>query len=200
VKVGQTNLFSPKNVDWNKTLAFSYGYPTKIYLNPRFKNERVKIIEEIKKELLKIKIPGSELPVVKRIYTKDEIYHGPYIDRAPEIVIELNEPPHYFEIEEKDQKPLLIQYGHRMDGIVLCYGEGIRRGSKINNATIYDVAPTILHMFNVPIPKDMDGRVLKGIFDENSEFYKREVVYSETVGERERIKTKIAKLRALKKF
>ena len=28
---------------------------------------------------------------------------------------------------------------------------------------IVDIAPTILHMFNVPIPRDMDGRVLKEI-------------------------------------
>ena len=48
----------------------------------------------------------------------------------------------------------------------------IQRLKKIN-AKIYDLAPTILHIFNVPIPSDIDGRVLTEIFKEDSEYSKR---------------------------
>lgn len=40
---------------------------------------------------------------------------------------------------------------------------------KIKNAKIIDLTPTILHLFNIPIPDDMDGRVLTECFEEDSE-------------------------------
>jgi len=45
---------------------------------------------------------------------------------------------------------------------------------------------------SVPIPKDMDGRVLKEIFKPNSEFAK--------VGEKERVKDRIKQLKELGKI
>ncbi|WP_193383885.1 hypothetical protein [Pyrococcus yayanosii] len=66
---------------------------------------------------------------------------------------------------------------HRLNGIFLAYGPGIKKGYKIENAKIYDIAPTILHIFGLPIPNDMDGRVLMEIFEEDSEFAKRKPKY-----------------------
>ena len=63
---------------------------------------------------------------------------------------------------------------HRLNGIFLAYGCGIKKGYKIEGAKIYDIAPTILHIFGLPIPSDMDGRVLMEIFELDSEFAKRE--------------------------
>ena len=46
----------------------------------------------------------------------------------------------------------------------------------------------------VPIPEDTDGRVLKEIFEEESELAKKEILYQKTY-ERERIKEKIKGLK-----
>ena len=54
------------------------------------------------------------------------------------------------------------------------------------------MAPTILHMFGIPIPKDMDGRVLKEIF--KGELAMQEIKYQE-IDERNRIKKKLRELR-----
>jgi hypothetical protein len=59
---------------------------------------------------------------------------------------------------------------HRIDGIFLASGPGIRHepnGIEISGATIYDIAPTILHALGLPVGKDMDGHVLTDIFDES---------------------------------
>jgi hypothetical protein len=40
-------------------------------------------------------------------------------------------------------------------------------------ATVMDIAPTILHTLNIPIPHMMDGNVLRNIFDTNSVLYNR---------------------------
>jgi predicted AlkP superfamily phosphohydrolase/phosphomutase len=51
---------------------------------------------------------------------------------------------------------------HRMNGIFVAAGPDIRRGA-VETIHLYDIAPTILHLFNVPVPADMDGRVHEDI-------------------------------------
>ncbi|MBS7270442.1 MAG: hypothetical protein KIH10_16595, partial [Candidatus Freyarchaeota archaeon] len=70
---------------------------------------------------------------------------------------------------------------------------------RIGDVKIYDLAPTILHMFNVPVPRDMDGRVLTEIFREDSEPAKRQVLYQDLVTEKILIKKKIKELKNQKK-
>lgn len=57
---------------------------------------------------------------------------------------------------------------HHIDGFFIAAGPGIRRGEPFEGATIYDLAPTILHALGMPSARDMDGRVLTGIFDEKA--------------------------------
>jgi len=52
---------------------------------------------------------------------------------------------------------------HRDDGIFLALGPAIQSQAETQKANITDVAPTILHLAGVPIPKEMDGRVLEEI-------------------------------------
>lgn len=60
---------------------------------------------------------------------------------------------------------LHLSGAHRIDGFWIASGPGIRAsGSEIQGATIYDIAPTILHALGLPVGKDMDGRVLEEIF------------------------------------
>ena len=53
---------------------------------------------------------------------------------------------------------------HKMDGIFIAKGAGIRKGVEITGAEIIDMTPTILYMMGLPIPEDMDGKVLNNIF------------------------------------
>lgn len=59
--------------------------------------------------------------------------------------------------------------------------------------------PTVMHIFNQPIPSDVDGKVLKKAFKENSTFYKRNILHKEEEhknnGEKNRIKERIEQLK-----
>jgi arylsulfatase A-like enzyme len=55
---------------------------------------------------------------------------------------------------------------HRSDGILFIEGPGIRKGVHLSSAEMVDIAPTLLHILGIPIPGDMDGKVLKEAFDE----------------------------------
>ncbi len=50
------------------------------------------------------------------------------------------------------------------DGVVYLYGAGIRRGARLEGATLYDIAPTILYAMGQPAASDMDGTVLRAAF------------------------------------
>jgi hypothetical protein len=49
------------------------------------------------------------------------------------------------------------------DGVLLINGPGIRQGL-IEKASVFDIAPTILNLFDLPVGKNMDGRVLSEVF------------------------------------
>jgi hypothetical protein len=49
---------------------------------------------------------------------------------------------------------------HRYNGIFLMHGRGVVPGDW-GQASLMDVAPTVLHLLGVPVPDDMDGRVLQ---------------------------------------
>jgi predicted AlkP superfamily phosphohydrolase/phosphomutase len=51
-------------------------------------------------------------------------------------------------------------------GILVMKGPGVQTGP-IENATVYDIAPTILSLFNLPVGKNMDGKVLSKAFKFN---------------------------------
>jgi hypothetical protein len=53
---------------------------------------------------------------------------------------------------------------HRMNGIFMAYGAAIQPGTVVENATLYDLAPTILRLMGEPPVEHMDGRILSEAF------------------------------------
>jgi hypothetical protein len=85
---------------------------------------------------------------------------------------------------------------HTINGVLIASGPNIRKGSSISKACIYDVAPTILHLLGLPVPSEMDGRVLNELYELGSEAAQRVVEYSGyDQGEKKRIREKLARLR-----
>ena len=116
---------------------------------------------------------------------REEIYHGPYVHKAPDLLIRWREdiPIHGIAIAGLDPmrkdlltraKPLIpgedaqvISGDHHLQGIFLAYGKSIKNNLLLQGASIVDVAPTILYSMGCPIPSDMDGKVLRPIFQES---------------------------------
>jgi tetratricopeptide (TPR) repeat protein len=49
---------------------------------------------------------------------------------------------------------------HRRFGVLVLGGAGVRSGTRIEEASIFDIAPTVLALFGEPIPRSWPGRVL----------------------------------------
>jgi hypothetical protein len=56
---------------------------------------------------------------------------------------------------------------HRLDGVLMLCGGPIRQGFTFMDAKIVDVAPTVLYLMGLPVPEDMDGRVLTEAIDKD---------------------------------
>jgi predicted AlkP superfamily phosphohydrolase/phosphomutase len=53
------------------------------------------------------------------------------------------------------------------DGFLLAVGDGIKPGAELKSASVLDVAPTILYLMGLPVARDMEGRVLGEIVEED---------------------------------
>ena len=49
---------------------------------------------------------------------------------------------------------------HDLDGVIIATGPFIRRGVTIAGAHVFDITPTILALLGLPLPDDLNGRVL----------------------------------------
>jgi tetratricopeptide (TPR) repeat protein len=54
---------------------------------------------------------------------------------------------------------------HRIAGAIALYGNGVRRGAKLEDARVLDITPTVLAIMGLPAAEDMPGRVLEEAFD-----------------------------------
>lgn len=52
-------------------------------------------------------------------------------------------------------------------GIIIIKGKNILKNKKVENASVLDIAPTILYILDIPIGRDMDGKLLTQVFDYN---------------------------------
>lgn len=45
-------------------------------------------------------------------------------------------------------------------GVIFLWGPPVRAGARLDDATVFDVTPTVLYLMGLPVGSDMDGRVL----------------------------------------
>ena len=63
---------------------------------------------------------------------------------------------------------------HSGEGFLIGGGKYIEKSKTIDKADVVDIAPTLLYLMGQPVPKDMDGRVLLKII--NNEFKEKNPV------------------------
>jgi predicted AlkP superfamily phosphohydrolase/phosphomutase len=80
--------------------------------------------------------------------------------------VEINSKPYLFS-EICTKQNLKVSGVHHKEGIFIAWGENIKKGAKPMDATVFDIAPTVLTLMGFPVAKDMTGRVLTEIMDDN---------------------------------
>ncbi len=176
-------------VDWEKTVAYGSDYGMRINLKEREKcgivepgEEYEKVRNEIIKELYKLKDPATNEKLVDRVWKREEVYSGPYSENSPDLIY-IMKGLSYVQFDIYFFKRLFVRHEkgtHRMNGIFLMKGGDVKKGHEVMEANIIDLAPTIFYGMGLPVPNDMDGKVLTDGF-QDSELKKRPVEYEESL-------------------
>jgi len=167
-------FLSFSDVNWPKTKAYSIGSGV-IYINLKGREplgtvcpgqEYESLREQISARLYELKDTETGEFVIEKVYKKEEIYTGSHIDTLPDIVF--IPKPGYTTFEEHEfaarsviTQSKIVSGTHRLNGILIMKGGGIRKSATLHEASIMDLAPTILYLLGLSIPTDMDGRVLE---------------------------------------
>jgi predicted AlkP superfamily phosphohydrolase/phosphomutase len=166
-------------LDWSKTKAYLGGNLDVIHINmqgrepegivePGQAYERLQ--DDIISGLMSIRDPETDRPVFERVYKREEVYHGEYLEEAPDLLLV---PRNYAyslsrDVLDDNTAPLVgakehqrgISGIHRMNGIVFLHGNPVKKNQRLEGAKIIDLAPTILYLMGHPVPDDMDGNVM----------------------------------------
>lgn len=169
------NLKVDIGIDYAKTkVCFPKGsYMTNAYINDarKYKNgviqndeEYYKLRNEIVAKIKNIKDDQGNI-VIPKVYTKEEIYGENAPAKCPDLFFELGD--YWLDGQFSSAKLFeenIVSNKHEKDGIFLAYGPDIKLGQELNRKSIADIAPTVLHMLNIPLPTDLDGSVIQEIF------------------------------------
>jgi len=163
-------------VDWDRTVAYSHGFFGNVYINLKGREPRgcvdpadyIAVRERVARQLeVALTDPDDGDTIIDHVFRKEELYHGPHVDEAPDLVVVMRGYSYItrggseLSATEVVSAPKVNHTGnHRLDGMLILWGPGMRQGVKLHEASIMDVMPTILDTLGVALPSDLDGRVL----------------------------------------
>ncbi|MFH1277405.1 MAG: alkaline phosphatase family protein [Candidatus Eisenbacteria bacterium] len=167
-------FLSLENIDWERTRAYSKGNYGQIYVNLRGREpsgsvapeEYDAVVADLREKLAAIPDPAGNGPLLGEVFTREERYEGPYVERMPDVLF-IPSDMKYKALGIVDfttrrfVEPTFGNSGdHRMDGVFFARGGPVRSGAeRMEGFSICDMAPTILHLLGLEVPEDMDGKV-----------------------------------------
>jgi len=161
-------------IDWRSTEAYMSSMADHgIFLNVKGRepegiihpgNDYERIRQNVRDSLCSMTLPGSNSPMFRNVWMREDLYHGNAISTAPDIIFETNNDT-YMCLPHTYHDDLLIDSHimtgmHQQDGILIMAGESFIHETMLHQPRIIDLAPTLLNILDLPVPEYMDGRVL----------------------------------------
>jgi predicted AlkP superfamily phosphohydrolase/phosphomutase len=182
----QSKLFFAA-IDWKNTIAYADNVMPVIWINSADisptgvvrREEYGKVVSDLKSELLEQCLEGTTgRRVVKWVKHREEIYAGHNIHKAPDLLIRWKETERIDGLRYGRQgMPIFPKYptreftvisgDHRPMGVFMAAGDGIKRHYEIQDLNIVDVTATAIYLNLVPVPRYLDGRVPKHLFEDH---------------------------------
>jgi predicted AlkP superfamily phosphohydrolase/phosphomutase len=132
--------------------------------------------DEVRQELVSllrdVRTPDGD-PVFESVRPREEVFHGPYVEDAPDVV---TVPSGYDHLPTASLLgsafgPPPEPWEHKPIGVVAATGVGVDPGAGLGDAHIFDVAPTVLATLGLPAPERMDGKPLPFVEPAGTESY-----------------------------
>lgn len=173
-------------IDWENTIAYADNIMPVVWINTSDfsptgvrSEEYWKVVSDLKSELSERCLEGTTgRKVIEWVKHREEIYAGRHINKAPDLLIRWKESERIeglrYGTEGTPISPrhptrefTVISGDHRPMGIFMAAGDGIKRHYKIQDLNIVDVTATAIYLNLVPVPRYLDGRVPKNLFEDH---------------------------------
>ena len=171
------------SIAWEKTQAFSQGKEGDIFINMKGRDphgivqpgaEYDVVCSRIIERLQCLVNPESGEPAVERIFRAKELYEGPWLPWAPDLIVDWRNHAYMPTEEDGDRVSVFVPRmrehmdwattgSHRIDGMLFAAGPGIAPGTQLHGARIIDLMPTWLAALGQPVPADVRGRPIAGL-------------------------------------
>lgn len=162
-----------EGVDWSRTKAYALGLGG-IYINLKGREgqgivepaERDNLVMEIKDLLTGLRDEATGQIAIKSVYDSHDIYSGPYVDEAPDLIVGYNEGyrASWEGVTGKVTESVFSDNVRAWSGDHCidpsCVPATLITNRKItsDNPAIQDIAPSVLNLLGVPVPGYMDGK------------------------------------------
>jgi predicted AlkP superfamily phosphohydrolase/phosphomutase len=172
------------SIDWHATQAFflpSDDFQGFISVNLKGRepwgtvepgSECRELCNRICFELRQLVNPKTGRAAVRDAVQVSELYQGENLYRLPDIVIQWAEVGPIDQLYHSkfgiiaDESFAVRRNQHSADGFLIAAGKRINKRAELSGASTMDLAPTLLYLMGETVPKEMDGRVLSELIDE----------------------------------
>jgi predicted AlkP superfamily phosphohydrolase/phosphomutase len=119
--------------------------------------------------------------VVERVVRRDEVYSGPFTERASDLYVCWNPTAHVGEPPaEVRGRGFWWSGDHRPEGVLICKGPGLNSTALAASPSVCDLVPTMMYAAGLPVPDHLDGLVIQEVF--TGEFLAAHPVQVESAG------------------
>jgi predicted AlkP superfamily phosphohydrolase/phosphomutase len=145
-----------------KSVAYALD-PGRIFVNADVTPDQKayqRLRQEIMDAALALRDPESGHPIVAQAFGKEEIYQGPHLDRAADIILH---PHDGFDLKGSLGKETLTYIGDELVGMHTYDDAALYISDQtmvVDDPWVADPMPTILKLLDVPLPHGLDGRLL----------------------------------------
>lgn len=168
-------------IDWEHTRVFSWGTYPHFQVNVRRREpqgvveppDTRGVVDQLVARLQALTCPTAGRPVFSDVEAVPEGPRGPGPLATPDVAAHSDlyetvlrvphpEAPLFLDDAFAARLDPVAQHrvaNHRLEGVLLARGDGIKAGADIGRLSLLDAAPTILHLMGLPVPEAMDGHV-----------------------------------------
>lgn len=166
-----------RDIDWEKTTAYFAGTVGNIFMNLKGReakgtveiHEYTQLCSRLKRDLSNLQDPDTGEKIVEYVFDRETL-NTKDIATAPDLVVTFKRG--FGVVGEEILLHGLRDTGeiitdsknwsgtHEPDGVFIAIGNSFKSGCRISDSNIIDVAPTLLYCLGLPVPEEMEGKVL----------------------------------------
>jgi predicted AlkP superfamily phosphohydrolase/phosphomutase len=174
-------------IDWSQTMVYSGEHAATLRVNLKGRDPQGvvdgKDYERVRDEVIRLAgellDPQTGRPLIERVLRREEVYSGPNIEEAPDLVMVPQDFAHQVRggpfprdgryravVSPKAEGDFFVNGVHRLNGVFMARGPQVKKGQRLAPLSITDLFPTVLYALGLPVPEAVDGRAALQIFEE----------------------------------